>query len=254
VTASSAPEIVVYADEDTLAAAGAERLIDALSAAQATGRIASVVLTGGGVGTKLLADVAASARRDQVNWHRVEFWWGDERFVPAGDEDRNDRAARLALLDLIDVDPALVHPMGSSDAFATPEEAAAAYVDELAKAGRDDTTPFDVLLLGMGPEGHVASLFPEQPAVHDQRLVVAVHDCPKPPATRVSLTFTAIDRAREVWLVVSKTEKASAVALALSGAPREEVPAAGARGTQRTVLLLDEAAAAELPEELRPLG
>jgi 6-phosphogluconolactonase len=254
VTTSSAPEVFVYPDEDALAAAAAERLIDALSAAQATGRVASVVLTGGGVGTKMLADVSSSPHRDRVNWHRVEFWWGDERFVPADDEDRNERGARMALLDAIDVDPALIHPIGSSDEFATPEEAAAAYVKELAQAGHDGGMPFDVLLLGMGPEGHVASLFPEQPAVHDARLVVAVHGCPKPPPTRVSLTFEAIDQAREVWLVVSTAEKAEAVALALSGAAREDVPAAGARGAQRTVLLLDEGAATQLPEAFRPLG
>jgi 6-phosphogluconolactonase len=248
---AGAPEIAVYADEQALAAAAAERLLRVLASAQTSGGVASVVLTGGGVGTKMLAAVNASAQRDTVDWRRVEFWWGDERFVPADDEERNDRAARLALLDHVEVDPARVHPMGSSDAFATPEDAAAAYTAELAAASGGGVPQFDVLLLGMGPEGHVASLFPEQPAVYDQGAVVAVHGCPKPPATRVSLTFSAITSAREVWLVVSKAEKAEAVAMVVAQVARTEVPAAGARGRERTVLLLDAAAASNLPANLR---
>jgi 6-phosphogluconolactonase len=248
------PEIFVYPDEDAVAVAGAERLLSSLAAAQHDGRTASVVLTGGGVGTKLLAAVAASAHRARVDWRRVDFWWGDERFVPADDPERNERAARITLLDALDVDPARVHPMGSSDEFATPEAAAAAYAAELTKAKRDRMPAFDVLLLGMGPEGHVASLFPDQPAASGNGLVVAVHGCPKPPPTRVSLTFEAIGEASEVWLVVSGTSKAEAVAMALSGAPRLDVPAAGARGSQRTILLLDEGAASELPPELTRSG
>lgn len=244
------PEIVIFPDEEALAAAAARQLIAALVDAQRSERIASVVLTGGGIATKQLEQVATGTNRDDVNWGRVEFWWGDERFVPVDDDRRNERAARAALLDRLPVDPTRVHPMGSSDAFATPEDAADAYADALTAAGNGTAPAFDVLLLGMGPEGHVASLFPEQPAVHDERLVVAVHGCPKPPPTRVSLTFAAIGAAREVWLIVSGAQKADAVALAVSGAGPFQVPAAAARGRQRTRLLLDEAAAAQLPAGL----
>ena len=104
----------------------------------------------------------------------------------------------------------------------------------------------DVLLLGMGPEGHVASIFPDFPAIDDERPVFAVRDCPKPPPTRVSLGYTAIGAADEVWVVVSGEGKAEAVARALSGAEPRELPAAGVHGTRATRWLLDAAAAARL--------
>jgi 6-phosphogluconolactonase len=107
---------------------------------------------------------------------------------------------------------------------------------------------FDVLMLGIGPEGHVASLFPGQPALGDSRPVVAVRDSPKPPPTRLSLTLPSLQAAREVWILASGEEKADAVALALTGdGPDGPVPAAGARGRQRTLFLLDSAAAAKVP-------
>ena len=109
---------------------------------------------------------------------------------------------------------------------------------------------FDVLMLGMGPEGHVASIFPESPAAHDERTVVAVYGCPKPPPTRISLGFAALTAARQVWLVVTAEAKAPMVALALSGAGRVQVPAAGAVGRERTLWLLDEAAVSALPRIL----
>jgi 6-phosphogluconolactonase len=109
---------------------------------------------------------------------------------------------------------------------------------------------FDVLMLGIGPEGHVASLFPGMPAVYDNRPVVAVRGPPKPPPVRISLTFPSIQAAREVWILASGEEKASAVALALSGPGPVQLPAAGARGRQRTLFLIDEAAAAKLPADL----
>jgi 6-phosphogluconolactonase len=104
-----------------------------------------------------------------------------------------------------------------------------------------------VLLLGMGPEGHVASIFPDSPAVYDERPVCAVVDCPKPPSTRVSLGFSAINTAEEVWLIVAGEGKADAVAAALTGADPVDLPAAGVHGTRATRWLLDEAAASKLP-------
>jgi 6-phosphogluconolactonase len=105
---------------------------------------------------------------------------------------------------------------------------------------------FDVLMLGIGPEGHVASIFPGSPAGQATGSVVAVRNSPKPPPTRISLTFGALQAAREVWILASGAEKAEAVARAAGGASRDQVPAAGARGTQRTLFLLDEAAASKL--------
>jgi 6-phosphogluconolactonase len=168
----------------------------------------------------------------------VDLWWGDERFVPAGDPERNETQARAALLDALPLDPARVHPMGASDGpdGDDAEAAAARYAGELG-----DTRP-DVVMLGVGEDGHVASLFPGHPAAGAIGVTAAVHDSPKPPPTRITLTMAAIQRAGEVWLIASGEGKAEAVAAALTGA---DLPAARATGRDRTLWLLDEAAAAK---------
>ncbi len=257
---TATPEILVHSSGALLAKAAAARLVTRLvDAVYATGR-AHLVLTGGGIGTAVLAELAAAPARDAVDWQAVDFWWGDERFTPSGHPDRNETGAWAALLDKIDIDPARVHPMPGPDGpdGDNPEAAAARYAAELAAATRpEDHGPvpaFDVLMLGIGPEGHVASLFPALPAVHDNRPVVAVRGSPKPPPTRISLTFPSIQAAREVWILASGAEKSEAVGLALSGAGPVEMPAAGARGRQRTLFLLDAAAAAKVPHDLGRVG
>ncbi|MGY1734636.1 6-phosphogluconolactonase [Geodermatophilus sp. SYSU D00684] len=251
------PAIVVEPDAELLARAVASALAARLAAAQAVHGTASVVLTGGGIGTAVLRHAAELAEEpapgQAVDWTAVDVWWGDERFVPADDDERNEKGARAALLDRVGAPPERVHAIPASDAgFDTPEEAADWYSGTLADAARDAGTGgplprLDVLLLGMGAEGHVASIFPDSPAVTDERTVVPVRDCPKPPPTRVSLGFAAITAAEEVWLLVSGEGKAEAVARALGGADRTEVPAAGARGRRATRWLLDAAAASRLP-------
>jgi 6-phosphogluconolactonase len=250
-------EVVVHPDEDATATDAGERLITALAGAQAARGAASVVLTGGGIGIALLRAVAASPRRDAVDWGAVEVFWGDERFVPAGDAERNDVQARKALLDALPLDPARVHPMAASDApeeagGGDPDLAADVYAKTLSAAasrlaGADGIPAFDVLLAGCGPEGHVLSVFPDSPAVHAGAAgVVAVRDCPKPPPVRVSLTLPAARAARETWLVAAGAGKAEALARAAHGASEVDVPIAGLRGTEKTLWLLDAAAAAAL--------
>jgi 6-phosphogluconolactonase len=247
------PDIVVETDADRLARAAAEAMVARLAAAQAVHGSASVVLTGGGIGIAVLERVAALAAepvRETVDWEHVHVWWGDERFVPAADGERNEKQARDALLSRVGVPEHHIHAMPASDGeFAEPEDAAAWYAGELAAAAPEGSAVprLDLLLLGMGPEGHVASIFPHSPAVRDERTVVAVRDCPKPPPTRISLGFAAINAAEEVWLLVSGGGKAPAVARALSGADPVELPAAGVHGIRATRWLLDEAAAADLP-------
>ena len=247
------PDVVIEPDADVLARVVAQALVARLAAAQAVHDTASVVLTGGGIGTAVLEQVARLAAepvRETVDWSAVDIWWGDERFVASGSDERNLTGARRALLDHVGVSEARVHAIPPSDGqFADPDEAAAWYAGELAAAADDgaDVPRFDVLLLGMGPEGHVASIFPDSPAVTDARPVFAVRDCPKPPPTRISLGFTAINTAEEVWLLVSGAGKAPAVARALAGAATSDLPAAGVHGRRATRWLLDAAAASELP-------
>ena len=244
--------VVVHRDAELLAAAAAARLMVRIVDAQHARGSASIVLTGGGVGIGTLKALAASPARDAIDWGAVDIWWGDERYVPPGDAERNEVQANAALLDHVPVDPARVHRM-PADTGGSPEAAAEQYADELSKAARvgANVPRFDVLMLGVGPEGHIASIFPESPAAYDEGLVTAVRNCPKPPPTRVSLTFGTITSADEVWLLAAGDGKAEAVGLALAGAGRVQIPAAGARGGVRTLWLLDEAAAVKVPPELR---
>ncbi|GGM61440.1 6-phosphogluconolactonase [Micromonospora sonchi] len=245
----SEASVAVHADADLLAQAVAARLVVRLLDAQAARGEASVVLTGGRIAAAVYRAVAALPAADAVDWSRVDVWWGDERFLPAGDPERNETQARAALLDALPLDPARIHPMPASDGGADPEEAAARYADELARAARPGTAAlphFDVLLLGVGEDGHVASVFPEHPVHHESRPVSAVRDSPKPPPVRVTLTLPTINTAEEVWLVAGGADKAHAVGMALAGAEPVQIPAAGVQGTSRTLWLLDRAAAAEV--------
>ena len=253
--------MIIHRDGELLAKAVAARLVTRLVDAVAARGHGSVVLTGGGIGTQVLAELAAAPARDAVDWRHLDIWWGGERFLPSGDPERNETGARAALLDHVDVNPERVYPMPPSDGpdGASPEAAAARYAGWLLAASQPEdhsqVPSFDVLMLGIGPEAHVASLFPGMPALYEeQRTVVAVHGSPKPPPTRLTLTFPAITAAREVWIIASGEDKAGAIRLALSGAGPVQVPAAGARGRQQTLFLLDRAAAAALPAQLSRLA
>jgi 6-phosphogluconolactonase len=210
---------------------------------------ALVVLTGGGTGIGLLEHVREND--GGIDWSRVHIFWGDERYVPEDDDERNEKQAREALLNHIDIPAANVHAMPASDGeFGDDLDAAALAYEQVlaANAENGDTTPsFDVHLLGMGGEGHVNSLFPHSPAVREtSRQVVGVSDSPKPPPRRITLTLPAVQRSREVWLIVSGAEKADAVAAAVDGADPDDVPAAGAKGSEATMWLLDADAASKL--------
>lgn len=255
-----APLVVVHRDATLLAQAVAARIITAVVDAQAARGTASVVLTGGGIGGATLRELAASPARDAIDWARLDVWWGDERFLPSGHPDRNETQARAALLDHVQVDPAKIHVMPPSDGRAGDDldRAAQAYADELRAATRPEdqrSTPlFDVLMLGVGPDGHIASLFPEAPALYDERTVIPVRGAPKPPPTRLSMSLSTINSAREIWLIAAGEEKATAARLALSAAGPAQIPAAAASGRVSTHWLLDRAAASGLPSALTSIA
>jgi 6-phosphogluconolactonase len=243
------PIVEKYRDTATLVAAAGDRLIGAITDAIDKRGAAQIVLTGGGTGVGLLKRVGE--RGDTIDWSKVHLYWGDDRFVPEDDDERNYKQAREALLDYIDIPAANVHPMSASGGdFGDDLDAAALDYAQVLAANADDGKPapdFDVHLLGMGPEGHVNSLFPDTPAVREmEQLVLGVPDSPKPPPQRITLTLPAVQRSREVWLVVSGAGKAGAVAAAIGGAKPVDVPAAGAVGRDATVWLLDEDAASKL--------
>jgi 6-phosphogluconolactonase len=232
--------VETFADTEELVAGAGDRLAAAINAAIAQRGLAMIVLTGGGTGTALLKRLGTHP----LDWARIHLFWGDDRFVPHDDAE---------LLDHIDIPAVNVHPMAASDGAFGPdiEAAARAYASVLAECAEfgAPTPVFDVHLLGMGGEGHVNSLFPHTNAVLEaDEMVVGVDDSPKPPPRRITLTLAAVRRSRQVWLVVSGEAKADAVAAAIGGAEPVDVPAAGAIGSEKTIWLLDSAAASKLPD------
>jgi 6-phosphogluconolactonase len=243
-----APEILLHTNADEVAEALAARLLARLTELQAANRVPQLALTGGRIATKAYTRLAAEGRSSAVDWSKVDLWWGDERFVPAADDDRNAKQALDLLQEPLRLPAERVHEMPASDRAANLDDAAAAYADELGD------TVFDICLLGLGPDGHVASLFPEHPSSHAEGRVIAVRNSPKPPPERISLTLEAINRSAEVWFVVSGQDKADAAALALQAAGPVQVPGAGAHGRRRTLWLIDHDAASRLPPGLIQRG
>jgi 6-phosphogluconolactonase len=252
----SETSVIVHSDADVLAHAVAARLVVALIDAQADRGSASWVLTGGRIAGAVHRAVRDLPASDAVDWSRVDVWWGDERFLPAGHPDRNETQAREQILDALKVPAARVHAMPPSDGpdGNDPEAAAARYAQELARAARPGTAPlphFDVLMLGVGEDGHVASVFPEHPVAYETRPVSAVRGSPKPPPVRITLTLPTINTADEVWLVAAGPDKAGAVGMALAGAGPVQLPAAGVHGVNRTIWQLDSAAATQVRRTFR---
>ena len=244
----SKTSVLQFLDAQALVDAARSRFVDVIVAAQAERGTASVVLTGGGTGVALLE--ALRKNSGDIDWANVDIYFGDERFLPAGDPERNEVQASEALLAHVDVHPDRVFRMAASDGphGSDPDVAAVAYAQILgSRSGGDHTPAFDVHLLGMGGEGHINSLFPHTDAVREKHhYVVAVENSPKPPPVRITLTLPAIQRAKHVWLLVSGAAKADAVAAAVGGADPDEVPSAGAIGSESTVWFLDADAAAGL--------
>ncbi|WP_062377701.1 6-phosphogluconolactonase [Demequina pelophila] len=307
------PRVVVHPSPDAVAEATAARLLVTLLDTLSVQDRADVVLTGGTVGIATLAAVSRSPLADAIDWTSVHVWWGDERFVPAGHPDRNEGQAQAALLGALPLPEENIHRMPA----AAPADAAAAFGGAAfggAASGATGSTPgasleaaaesydallrehgdpsFDVAMFGMGPDGHVASLFPGHPVFEELASfshglasdtaaaaalagadagaafgaggidpsvdwaaeawaaamvgprAVAVTDSPKPPPERVSLTLTAINRAKRVWIVAAGAEKADVAARALGG--DAALPAAHVHGAQETLWLLDAKAAAKI--------
>lgn len=235
-------EIRVLTDAEALVAEVAENFLDLLIRRQAEGAVPSIALTGGTIADRIHAAVAAHPRAQEVDWSKVVFWWGDERFVAPDSEERNAVQARRALLD--PVGAVHVYEMPDSSAFHDLAHAAATYAEEM----RSDATAdeFDLVMLGLGPDGHVASLFPGFPQLNvDDAIAVAVTGSPKPPPERITLTFAALNRTREVWFLVSGDAKSEAVARTL--AAEGTVHATPARGIlANQIWFLDDEAASAL--------
>jgi 6-phosphogluconolactonase len=241
-------ELKVLADPAEVADAVADRFLQRMVAAQGRGEEPHVALTGGTIAEAVHAEIARRASGYEVDWSKVAFWWGDERYVAPDSVDRNARDAREAFLDVVGATQ--VHEVPSTADAPDVAAAAMAYGDELRASGGGE---FDLVMLGMGPDGHVASLFPgfDQLGV-DDRIVVPVTGSPKPPPERVSLTFPALNRTRAVWFLVTGDGKAEAVQRALADegdvteTPARGIDPAPAEGAGETTWFLDLAAASRL--------
>lgn len=245
--------VLVHHDKPALAASVAARFITKTVDILHDHDEANVVLTGGSVGIAVLEAINESSARDTIDWSRVSFWWGDERWLGKADAERNEVQARSALLDHIAVPAGNVHPFPAADDGLGLDAAADRYAAELAAHAPEGATHprFDVTFLGVGPDGHVASLFPHRSGIREKdAIVIPVRNSPKPPQERLSLTRPAINSSDRIWLVLAGPDKASALGLALAGASRDEVPVAGIKGRRRTVFFVDSEAAAEVPANL----
>lgn len=228
--------VVRCADPKALAAKVADSFNDAIAARLGTGQgHVHVALTGGTIATELYRLWPDRPGTAEVDWSRVEVWWGDERWVPSDSDQRN---AEPALELLAPMGFGAVHPMPSGEG---PGLTAAAqqYSAELG------SVRMDICLLGLGPDGHVASVFPGHPSMNASGdPVIAVRNSPKPPPERLSLTLQTISASDEVWFIVSGSSKASALTGSYHG--DDELPGAHARGVRRTRWFCDEDAARSL--------
>lgn len=226
------------ADLAGLGAAVADAMLAVCRGRQAEGGVPCVVLTGGSGGERVLRDLAAHPDLDAVDWRRVRFLWGDERWVPRGHEERNDRLADDTLFAAVEVDPDLVHRVPAGDSGLPLDAAAAAYAELVRRVER-----IDLALSGVGPDGHVASLFPGREdllrAGADTPSAIPVRDSPKPPPERISLTLPALNRADRSWLIAAGAAKAEAVAR-ISARDEPLLPAARLAGAVETVLWADD--------------
>jgi 6-phosphogluconolactonase len=239
------PDVRVHADVDELSRRAAEAAVTTINdAVRGHGRC-SLVLSGGST-PRTLYGLLASAFRDEIPWTHVHVFWGDERYVPPDDPDSNYRMAKETLLDHVPCPAANIHPMPTR--FQSPDDAAQDYEGTLRGYFGSDWPRFDLILLGLGDEGHTASLFPGSPALKERaRWVVAV-TAPARPPTRLTLTLPVLTRAATIYVLVAGSKKAAALHQVLTGiADPNTYPAAGIRSTDGTLIWwVDREAAGQL--------
>lgn len=217
----------------------AERLLATLVDLQARRDSVHLCLTGGEAANAMYEHLADLAPGSELDSSRLQLWWGDERFLPATDPQRNSLQALTRLGRTIAINPADTHMMAAKDGRKDSHESAAEYEAELSEVH------FDITLLGVGIDGHVGSIFPGHPSFEPtSRLVIGVEDAPKEPADRISLTLGAMNRTDQIWFLATGEAKADAVVRSLAG--DMELPAAHLHGRQATIWYLDEAAASKL--------
>ena len=239
--------IAKYPDLDTLSQQAAQYTVQLANQAIVTHGRFTIALAGGSTPKKLYALLAGEPYHSQIDWASVEVFWGDERCVPPDSEDSNFHMAQEALLSKVPIPASQVHrmPAGQPD----HEAACQAYTAEIRRTfGTDGIPSFDLIQLGIGPEGHTASLFPHQASLHEQQRLVMPVTVPKPPPERLTFTPPLLNAARHVLFLVAGAEKADVVHAILEGEYQpDEYPAQIVRPTNGELTwMLDTAAASKL--------
>jgi 6-phosphogluconolactonase len=245
-------DLVILPDPVALADEAARRFVALAQAAVADHGRFAVALSGGSTPRALYERLGQSPLSEAIDWANVHVFWGDERMVPPDDIESSYRMARETLLAHVPIPAANIYPVPTIGG--TPEAAASAYEETIIAVFGTDSPRFDLILLGIGADGHTASLFPGQPEVvrPTTALAVAVHNAPKPPPTRVTFSYTLINAAANVLFVVSGADKAVALHRVLRGpVDVARLPAQGVRPKQgELVWLVDAAVAKELSQTM----
>jgi 6-phosphogluconolactonase len=239
-------DLIILPDPAALADEAARRFVALAQAAVADHGRFTVALSGGSTPRAMYQRLGQPPLSESVDWANVHVFWGDERMVPPDDIESSYRMARETLLAHVPIPAANIYPV--STIGGTPEAAASAYAETLTAVFGEQLPRFDLILLGIGPDAHTASLFPGQPeAVRPSAaLVVAVHNAPKPPPARVSFTFTLINAAANVLFVVAGADKAGALRAVLRDpADVARLPAQGVRPKHGALVWLVDAAVAK---------
>ncbi|MEY4618061.1 MAG: hypothetical protein RL101_247 [Actinomycetota bacterium] len=224
-----------FKDADSLARGAAEEFVTRLSQLLAELPEVHIQLTGGTIGIATLAAIADREDAHLLEWSRVHVWWGDERFVESESSDRNAVQAKKAMLSKL---PATnLHEFPASDEGMNLDEAANFFAAELATL----KPKFSLAFVGMGPDGHICSLFPGKATIAQGALVIAEHDSPKPPPQRLSFSYEAMNSVDEIWFVVAGADKQDAVSVAFGDEP-ESLPVGRVHGKAKTIWFVDQAA------------
>lgn len=209
-----------------------------------------VAVSGGSVATSVVPAMLEAGSAAGLDWSRLHVWFADERFLDRGDAERNATPIAAALRKAEGFVPEHLHPALARDEAESLEASAEAYAHELqttVPAGPAGLPSLDLVLLGAGPDGHTASLFPGREGHEaEDRLVIPVDDSPKPPPERVTLSLAAIRAAARTWAVVTGSGKAEAVVRAVEADDAANSPLGAATGREETLLIVDEAAGAGL--------
>jgi 6-phosphogluconolactonase len=240
------PDVRVFPSPAALADAGADLVVEVAAGAVKERGSFRVALAGGTSPEKMHERLAAPPRREGVDWKKTFVFFGDERCVAAGDAQRNDRAAREALLSKVPLPESHVFPVDVEKADA-PARYEAAIRQAFGVWGRE-VPRFDLIVLGLGPDGHTASLFPGHAALDEtEHIVVRIGGSPKPPPERVTFTLPLVNAARVVVFLAAGVEKAGVVARAVRG--DRDLPSGRVRPENgRLVFFLDENAASRMNE------